>query len=83
MGLLYIIISLLFNDEVHSVFEIMKSPNPLSWQKALFRCDSSKSNSYIAVPTVNLTTMRITDAIALDEEAWVGYFQSYEHFLFI
>ncbi|KAL3837417.1 hypothetical protein ACJMK2_022776 [Sinanodonta woodiana] len=36
-----------------------------------------------AVPVVDLTSMTILDKMYLQGEAWIGYFQTYEHFLFI
>ncbi|KAL3837422.1 hypothetical protein ACJMK2_022781 [Sinanodonta woodiana] len=83
MGLIYIMICLLLNDEVHSSFEVKKFLNNFSWDEAKHKCNTSGDNLTVAVPRVELCSLQLLEKLDLEGKAWVGYFQTYEYFMFI
>ncbi|KAL3837433.1 hypothetical protein ACJMK2_022792 [Sinanodonta woodiana] len=83
LGLLYLILVLLLNDEVHSAFEVREFRNPFSWETSILNCNSSNINLTIAVPIVDFCSMTVLDKLDFKGDAWVGYFQTYEYFIFI
>ncbi|KAL3837427.1 hypothetical protein ACJMK2_022786, partial [Sinanodonta woodiana] len=83
MGLIYIMICLLLNDEVHSSFEVKKFLNRFPWETAIHNCNKSGDNLTFAVPRVELCSLKVLEKLDLKGDAWVGYFQTYEYFMFI
>ncbi|KAL3837421.1 hypothetical protein ACJMK2_022780, partial [Sinanodonta woodiana] len=69
--------------EVHSSFEVKKSLNNLSWDAAKHKCNTSGDNLTVAVPRVELCSLKLLEKLDLEGKAWVGYFQTYEYFMFI
>ncbi|KAL3837418.1 hypothetical protein ACJMK2_022777, partial [Sinanodonta woodiana] len=69
--------------EAHSSFEVIKFRNNFLWETAKYTCKTSGYNLTFAVPRVELCSLKVLEKLDLEGEAWVGYFQTYEYFMFI